>query len=194
MKRRILVGFIIGVFLFGMAGMAYAVTITFDAFVDEGDRGGEVLGNEWLCEGILFSTPDAELNLGISTGSSPNSLGANITPGGNDFSGGVSFEFIDNNYASELSFTVFKTPVQASAYDLLGNLLKTLSNVSDNTQIFDFSGNDVHRVDIAGSFYSIDDVTFTLNTQPVPEPATMILLGIGLVILAVIGRKKFLKK
>jgi len=42
--------------------------------------------------------------------------------------------------------------------------------------------------------YFNEGVTLSIETSPVPEPATMILLGTGLIGLAGFGRKKFFKK
>jgi hypothetical protein len=43
-------------------------------------------------------------------------------------------------------------------------------------------------------FRGIDNIEFTAKPAPVPEPATMLLLGAGLIGLAGFGRRKFFKK
>ncbi|MCJ7716731.1 MAG: PEP-CTERM sorting domain-containing protein [Anaerolineales bacterium] len=58
--------------------------------------------------------------------------------------------------------------------------LATLSLINRNSAV---SGND----------FALDDIS--LDTRnPVPEPATMILFGTGLIVLAGLGRKRFLKR
>lgn len=189
MKQKFISMMASAIFVLTFVGAAQATVITFDEYVNNPSSGGEVNGTEWLSDGILFSTPDAQLNIGGTTGSSPNSLGANINTGTNDFSGSIYFEFINNNFVTDLSFTIFNTPFQASAYDLGGNLLNTIYSNSDFTQIFDFSGYMVHSVMVSGTFYAIDDVTYG-NSNPVPEPSTIILLGSGLAGLAFWRRRK----
>jgi hypothetical protein len=69
----------------------------------------------------------------------------------------------------------------------------------DNGEIFvDFGGNikgnrvtshTVPRAENEGNAFSVAGLT-----APVPEPATMLLLGTGLIVLAGVGRKRFFKK
>ena len=182
--------FVATFFVLLLSGIASAVTLTFD---DLGLSYGDTFnGNEYASYGVDFSTPDIRLAIGSSMVSSPNSLGAHTTTGNDEFNGTIKMDFTTGFYVSDLQFTIFNTPFTASAYDVDGSLLTTLTYGTDSTQLFDFSGFDVNSVTISGTWYAIDDVTFGQLTpsSPVPEPATFILLGSGLAGLAFYRRKR----
>jgi hypothetical protein len=64
--------------------------------------------------------------------------------------------------------------------------------ILDNGDYFDIIFHDI--LDWGPNNSKIVQATITAHGAPVPEPATMLLLGTGLVGLAGIGRKKFFKK
>ena len=139
-------------------------TINFDAFAQQ----DILVGNEFAGQGILFSTPDLNLEIGQTAtgGSLDNALGANLNQL-SDFSGEIVIFLTDNNCASDLQFFIFNEPYSANAFDVDGNVLATL-NDGDGTvlglgEVFSFAGMQVRTVEISGTFYAIDDVSFTLE-------------------------------
>jgi len=146
-----------------------SATVDFDGFPNDSSGNGEITGNEFIAQGVVFSTPDLNLNIGGTTVSSPpNSLGADKTSV-NDFDGDIVFEFIDECVSSDVEFLIFNPPFSATAFDINGNPLATLVG-SSFTETFSFVGLPVHKVQISGSFYAIDDLTFTLECIPPPPP------------------------
>ena len=171
---------VLGVALLAFTISAKATLITFDEFglVNDGAGNGEVTGNEWAASGVQFSTSGIALNLGNTTGSQPNSLGADAVST-NDFDGNLTIQFLNGISYTDVFFTIFNTPFQASAYASDDTLLNTLTSGPDFTQLFDFTGYAVNRIEITGSFYAIDDLSFTTSAS-VPEPAILSLLALGL--------------
>lgn len=187
-------GFIAAAFALATVGAASAATITFEEFgiTNNGAAGGEVTGNEWAALGVVFSTPDLELNIGGTTGSQPNSLGADAN-GPNDFSGQIDIQFTGGLSYTDVTFTIFNTPFQAQAFDLVGNLLSTLSSADGEfSQLFDFSGFAVNSISVTGTFYAIDDLQFSTVASPsaIPIPAGFPLLISGLALLGLAGVRR----
>ncbi len=173
----------------GFAAPSLAAVITFDEFglINDGSNGGEVTGNEWAASGVVFSTPDLQLNLGATTGSAPNALGADVS--NNDFDGQININFTGGLSYTDVMFTIFNTPFQAQAFDIGGSLLTTLTSGTDFTQLFDFSGFAVNKLVVTGSFYAIDDLSFS-TVSTVPVPAGLPLLTGGLALMGFVGSRR----
>jgi len=162
---------------------AYAVVvIDFETLVDSGGN-GDWTGNEFIGDGIVFTTPDLALNLNGGV-SGVVGAGADLVVE-NDFDGSLLMEFTGNQCASDLTFTLGNPPVSAEAFDINGISLGT---DSDNGNFFDelsFVGLPVHSVLISGEFYIVDDFTFTLEACPdaliggefLPIDSTLLLLA-----------------
>jgi len=138
--------------------IAGSSTINFDT-LPSGDAN---LGTTITIDGVSFSTPDRSLGTGTTppSGSQPNSLGAHVGVG-SDFNGDVIIELSANTCASDLQFLIFNPPFSAKGFDAQGQLLHTITSSGPFSEVFDFTGFDVHKVVTDGTFYAIDDLTFS---------------------------------
>jgi len=148
------------------ASLSYTATteINFDSFANLLGNNGEITGNEFIAQGVVFSTPDLALNLGTTplSGTQPNSLGADLSVI-NDFDGTLVIEFTGNQCAQDVEFLIFNPPFQAEAFDLNGNSLGVLTSSTTFDEVFLFAGLPVHKVVTTGNAYAIDTLMFSLE-------------------------------
>jgi hypothetical protein len=143
-----------------------STVINFDSYHNTGGP-GDFKGDEYVGQGIIFSTDPADsiLGLGGSTGSKPNCLGSYKS--GSPYNGPVFFEFTNNQIAKDLRFWgVHKDyEMHAIGFDINDNKIREL-NLVPPSRIVDFSGIPIHRVEVTGRSMCIDDVVFTLEPGP----------------------------
>ena len=136
-------------------------------FGDEIDNFGQQFGFFWETNGGTFYTED-EKNRGAAM-----SLSYLMSDGTNVDLTDDTLQDLKDAYAS-------------NDYTFLGGLNRVITAQGDNDWILGFEdGTD-------GDFQ--DAVFYVEDMKPVPEPATMLLLGTGLLGIAAFGRKKLMKR
>ena len=132
--------------------------------------------------GVTFSTTGIDmLVIPTSISTPPNGFGAHAVVIG-DFNGDIIVDLPSNTCANDFEVFMFDPPFQAQAFGISGNLLTTIVG-SSFAQTLSFAGFPVHSVVMTGTFYGIDDITFSPETcvvvggELLPIDSTALLLA-----------------
>jgi len=191
---------IVAIMMFGMVSAASAVVMTFDEF-SISSAGGYVNINNYqgfnFSNGGALNTNGLPSDNGYLTGCvSPHNVLFN--PWGNDLriSSTTDFTF-DSGYFS--SAHLASQTVSVTGYNDSVESFNTHFEVTKGTsELMTFNWVDVDRVLIHSDSHghlAMDNFSFNeegVPAAPVPEPATCLLLGCGLVGMATINRKRLL--
>jgi hypothetical protein len=201
MNKKLLMGLVIGFLMFGMVGMAQAVIIV--------DTGSSLSGEPWTLNQTqwvagefsisqAYTITDLEGYLwGSSARDSGPTLTAAIYAGGNDtpagtalFSNHFSVGEQDGWYGASNQSWFLQTGTYWAAFEVRqgdtydGSLPGSAINPLGNEAF----------TDIIGGWHPYDDLSLAIRisgnaSSQVPEPTTMLLLGLGLMGLAGVRRK-----
>lgn len=187
MVRKVISAIAVGFVLFA-SGSATATTINFAS---------TPTNTTYLSSGLLLGSSDGGYVIGSCGAGSVGCLG-NVSP---IFSGWLDFTFVAPNTTNQastnmVSFIMCRScdgrPSFADVFDSSGAFLAQIDmnvsslDVADHT--FSFAAADIGRVRVTLGFDAVESITFG-DAAAIPEPATLVLVSLGLLGLGVSRRK-----
>ena len=197
-------------FIFGVAGIAGATILTFDDIPNAGTQGfipAGYGGFQWDQFGYIKGADAYPAGSGYERGIVSGDYVA-LNPFASVASiYGSKFDFIEASLTAAWNTDLWVRIEGFLSGNPIYTMLVELNTLSPTRVEFDwvgidelvflsFGGRDADPNDgESGTQFAMDDFTYEVGgSTPVPEPATMLLLGSGLIGMAAIGRKKLFNK